>query len=75
MKQFTNEEVVKYLYDESGVLLSSFSVRGELEEKKGYVYQFDPNANWIKEIITPDNTYKTRKITYYETAEAAVKQE
>ncbi len=75
MKQFTKEEVVKYLYDESGVLLSSLSVMGELKEKKGYVYQFDPNANWIKEIITPDNTYKTRKITYYETAEAAVKQE
>ncbi len=74
-KQFTKEEVVKYIYDESGVLLSSHSVRGELEEKKEYVYQFDPNANWIKEIITPDNTYKTRKITYYETPEEAVKQE
>ncbi len=75
MKQFTKEEVVKYLYDESGVLLSSHSVMGELEEKKGYVYQLDPNANWIKEIITPVNTYKTRKITYYETAEEVVKQE
>ena len=75
LKQFTKEEVVKYLYDESGVLLSTLSVMGELAEKKGYVYQFDPNANWIKEIITPDNSYKTRKITYYETADEAVKQE
>lgn len=65
-KQFVKNEIENYSYDESGILLTSKSGLGKLIEKKVYVYQFDSNENWIKEIITPENTYKTRKITYYE---------
>ncbi len=67
--QFTKVGEVTYVYDASGVLLASKFKKGKLEEKKEYVYQFDPFGNWIKEIITPDNTYKTRKITYYDSQE------
>ena len=64
-KQFAKEGVQKYHYDESGMLLSLESGTGAMIEKKEYIYQFDTNGNWINEIITPDNTYKTRKISYY----------
>ncbi len=42
---------------------------GKLERIKNYIYQYDngEKGNWIKQIITPDNSYITRKITYYDT--------
>ena len=67
-KQFAKVGVETYLYDDSGILLSSQSVSGNEIEALAYVYQHDKNDNWIKEIITPDNTYKTRKMAYYELA-------
>lgn len=75
IKQLTPQEILKYTYDEEGMLLSSSSIRGEEVVDKEYLYQYDKNGNWIKEIITPDNAYKTRKITYYGVAEREVKQE
>jgi hypothetical protein len=67
IKTFAKEKSVMYLYDESGNLSTSQSVKGKsVQKKREYVYQFDPFGNWIKEIIIPDNAYKTRKITYYE---------
>ncbi len=74
-KQLAPQEILKYAYDEKGMLLSTASAEGNIVEDKEYSYQFDENNNWIKEIITPDNAYKTRKITYYEVAEVEVKQE
>ena len=74
-KQLAPKEVLKYAYDEKGMLLSTVSTQGNIIEDKEYLYQFDKNNNWIKEIITPDNTYKTRKITYYDVAELEAKQE
>jgi len=68
-KQFAPQEIVKYAYDEKGVLLSSNSSTGNVIKEKEFLYQFDKNGNWIKEIITPENAYKTRKITYYTTTE------
>jgi len=65
-KQFESQELVKFIYDENGMLLSSSSTRGNVIDEKEYLYQFDENGNWIKEIITPDNAYKTRRIAYYE---------
>lgn len=73
--QFTKVGGATYIYDASGVLLGSQFKKGELAEKKEYVYQLDPFGNWIKEIITPDNTYKTRKITYYDAQQEEVKKE
>lgn len=64
-KQFEPQEIVKYGYDVEGMLLTSNSTTGNVIEEKEYLYQFDEKGNWIKEIITPDNAYKTRKISYY----------
>ena len=73
--QFVEASVEEFRYDKLGIMLSSNSEVGAVTEKKDYVYQFDPNGNWIKEIITPENTYKTRKIGYYEAAAEEVKKE
>ncbi|WP_209400080.1 hypothetical protein [Pseudozobellia sp. WGM2] len=56
-----------YVYDASGVLSELKIKKQGLASTKGYIYQFDSSEanNWVKEIITPDNTYKTRKIKYY----------
>ncbi len=69
IKQFTQVGELELLYDESGVLLSTQSGSGESAEVKEYIFQFDQKGNWVKEIITPDNAFKTRKITYYELEE------
>lgn len=65
-KQFEPQEIVKYDYDEKGMLLATKATSGNVIETLEFLYQFDENGNWIKEIITPDNTYKTRNISYYE---------
>lgn len=64
-KQFIKEETLRYSYDASGMLLKTESSTSTGSEIKEYIFQFDVNGNWIKEIITPDNTYTTRKISYY----------
>lgn len=65
--QFVPNEVITYVYDENGMLVKTTSKSGKAVEVKEYIYQFDKGdeGNWIKEIITPENTYTTRKITYY----------
>lgn len=62
------QEQVGYTYGENGILAKTETNRSNLMITKEYIYQFDgtENNNWVKEIITPDNTYKTRKIKYYE---------
>lgn len=57
-----------FTYDDNGILSQCSEKQGGLSSVKEYIYQFDGSKanNWIKEIITPDNTYKSRKITYYE---------
>ena len=56
-----------FVYDEKGMLIEEITKSGLLTTKKEYIYQYDSehNGNWIKQIVTPDNTYKTRKITYW----------
>ncbi|SDE26208.1 hypothetical protein SAMN05421636_104149 [Pricia antarctica] len=67
-EKWISEENTRYVYGENGFLAKIEINRGNLMIIKDYIYQFDgtENHNWVKEIITPDNTYKTRKITYYE---------
>lgn len=67
-KQLVPEESVEYTYDDTGALTQTVSTVGNGAVTKTYIYQFDgsPHGNWIKQIITPDNTYKTRKIAYFE---------
>ncbi len=67
-KEFALEEKIIYHYDEVGVLDRTILKRGEHEALiKDYIYQYDGSIfkNWVKQIITPDNTYTTRKIEYY----------
>lgn len=67
-KEFALDEKITYRYDEAGVLIATTSKRGEEETLvKEYIYQYDGSIfkNWIKQIITPDNTYTTRRIEYY----------
>ena len=70
-EQFTPEETIIYSYNELGMLSKVQTKKGDLEGIKEYIYQYDngETGNWIKQIITPANTYKTRKITYYEIVE------
>lgn len=75
--QFAPHEVITYEYDDKGMLIKTKSKSGKTTDVKEFIYQFDngEEGNWIKEIITPDNTYKTRKITYYEEEVVGVEEE
>lgn len=66
-KKFEPTTRTSYEYDEKGMLISEVAKRGAGIIKKEYIYQYDKKieGNWIKQIVTPDNTYTTRKITYY----------
>ncbi|SNR66025.1 hypothetical protein SAMN04488009_3043 [Maribacter sedimenticola] len=59
-----------YVYDDKNMLVEEITKSGISTSKKEYIYQYDQvnQGNWIKQIITPDNSYKTRKITYYKTS-------
>jgi YD repeat-containing protein len=56
-----------YEYDDKGRLIAEIAKSGNGISEKEYLYQYDKeeDGNWIKQIVTPDNTYTTRKITYY----------
>ncbi|MEP3444625.1 MAG: hypothetical protein ABJN53_07520, partial [Flavobacteriaceae bacterium] len=52
-----------------GMLEKVITTTKNSEAIKEYIFQFDDKEekNWVKQIITPDNTYTTRKIVYYPT--------
>lgn len=60
-------------YSENGMLEKTITKRRNALSAKEYIYQFDGTEanNWVKEIVTPDNTYRTRKISYYLTPQVA----
>ncbi|ALM07244.1 hypothetical protein SB49_05095 [Sediminicola sp. YIK13] len=62
------KEIKTYTYNEAGMLIELRTKIGQGVSLKKYVYQFDntKSGNWVKQIITPDNTYTTRKIKYFE---------
>ena len=68
-KKFEPMVRTTYTYDENGMLITEVAKSGAETTKKEYIYQYDKadKGNWIKQIVTPDNTYTTRKITYYVT--------
>ena len=75
-KKFKGEYTVTYLLNDvplKTVRTSTQKPKGII--KKEYIYQYDmaDNGNWIKQIVIPDNTYTTRKITYY-TPEIKIKE-
>jgi len=63
-----------YDYDGEGILSKETIKQGNSIAEKEYIFQFDDNEkkNWVKKIITPDNTFTTRKIAYYPTILADV---
>lgn len=56
-----------YTYDENDMLVEEVAKGLNTTQKKTYIYQYDnkETGNWVKQIVTPENTYVTRKITYY----------
>ncbi|MDC6405750.1 MULTISPECIES: hypothetical protein [Maribacter] len=67
-KKFVPTVRTTFEYDTNGMLVQEIK-RGEtILDKKEYIYQYDREGegNWVKQIVTPENTYTTRKITYYE---------
>ncbi|WP_250149183.1 hypothetical protein [Flagellimonas sp. 389] len=66
-KKFVQEKKLLYTYDKDGMLDKVTSKTATSQSVKEYIFQFDSNKekNWIKQIITPDNTYTTRRITYF----------
>ena len=57
-----------FSYDEQDKLEAVTSTSGKLSNKEEFLYQFDnnENGNWVKKIITPENSYTTRIIEYYD---------
>ena len=72
-KEFVSQEKLFYHYS-NGVLDKVVTKKVNTESVENYIFQFDNNEekNWVKKIITPDNTYTTRVITYYPDEEPKV---
>jgi len=66
-KEFASQEKHIFEYDSEGILTKETLKKGNAIVDKNYIFQFDDNEerNWVKKIITPANTYTTRKIDYY----------
>ena len=65
---FVSKALKTYSYNDLGMVLEIKTKTGKSVVVKKFIYQYDDGekGNWIKQIITPDNTYITRKIKYYE---------
>ena len=67
-KTFIPTTRTTYVYDENNMLIQEVAKGVNTTVDKNYMYQFDDKekGNWVKQILTPENSYVTRKITYYE---------
>ncbi len=65
---FVKSKEFFYEYDENGFISKQKTLANNQGTKQEYIYQFDAHLppNWIKQIITPANSYTTRRIVYYE---------
>ena len=69
--EFTPEQTTRYSYNEIGLLVQETTRGAEKGESKNqtrqYVYQMDgaDPGNWVRQVITPDNTVVVRQIIYY----------
>lgn len=66
-KRFDSDKKHIYSYDREGTLMKQTVTTQNSEAVQEYIYQFDgnPAKNWVKQIITPANTYTARKIKYH----------
>ncbi len=64
---FVMQAELLFEYDEQGLLIKKTTKSNNQVSKEEYIYQLDGHkpANWIKKIMTPQNSYTTRKILYY----------
>ena len=76
-KEFQSERKLIYEYDAEGILEKVTTKTANAVAVKEFIFQFDsnPEKNWIKKIVTPDNTYSTRRIAYYKPEEIEENQE
>ena len=76
-EEFRMENQHKYSYNEAGLMsretttyyrMESGKPKANRVSEKEFIYQTDGQtpSNWIKKIITPQNSYTTRKIDYYQ---------
>ena len=67
-KSFVANKSVNYTYDDKGLLLKEVEKIKKSAKTKDYIYQFDGTefGNWVKKIVTPQNLFTTRSISYYE---------
>lgn len=66
-KKFVPTVRTTFDYDKNGMLIEEIQRGENILDKKEYIYQYDKGegGNWVKQIVTPENSYTTRKITYY----------
>lgn len=66
-KQFVSDRKIVFSYDAQGMLTKEVTQTNNSTAVKEYIYQFDSSEekNWIRQIITPGNSYTSRKIEYY----------
>ncbi len=67
---FASKEIVIYNYNEDLRLTEVYTKKGVTAKTEKYNYQLDqakPESNWVKKIISPTNTYTTRRLMYYNT--------
>jgi len=64
---FVMQAEMYFEYDEQGLLTKKTTKANNQVSKEEYIYQLDGHKppNWIKKIMTPQNSYTTRKIVYY----------
>ncbi len=65
-KKFEPQRKLVHQYQD-GVLQKVVTETATTKSVEEYIFQFDssPHRNWVKQIVTPNNTYTTRVITYY----------
>ena len=66
-KEFVSQKKRFYYYTD-GILSKVVKKTVNTESADKYIFQFDNHvpSNWVKQIVTPGNTYTTRIIEYYE---------
>ena len=64
---FVSQQKHFFEYDAEGVLQKEIIQQENTVSEKEFIFQFDDNEekNWVKKIVTPENSYITRKIEYY----------
>lgn len=75
LQKFEPSSTVVHNYGPSGVVEKTTTKQGNKLYTIEYLYQFDSFGNWVKQIVTPANTYKTRKIKYYVNLESVKEEE